>query len=173
MKKNEIKRTETIEKVVRVEYIAEDGTVFYGANGEEECRKYEESALFAVSKKLKRLSDINTSIYDLNEDGSDECGLEIFDVKTEEDLENLRRYLYLSLTKKGVSDKDIEYCFTSENGTRADYVFDSVTAGHEVLIFWSYDEDHFWTFKDGSLAGYFSWLRDKYNKIITPKEDNQ
>lgn len=167
MKKNEIKRT--IEQVVRVEYIAEDGQIF---TDEAECKKYEESALFAVSKKLKKLSMAGTSIYDLNEDGSEENGLEIFDVQTEEDLENLRRYLYLSLTKKGVSEKDIEYCFTSENGTRADYVFDSVTVGHEVLIFWSYDEDHFWVYKDGSLDGYFSWLRDKYLKIVTPKEEN-
>lgn len=170
MKKNEIKRTETIEKVIRVEYIAEDGQVFYD---EEECSKYEESALFAVSKKLKRLSGVHTSIYDFNEEGSDECGLEIFDVQTESDLENLRRYLYLTLTNNGVREKDIEFCFTSEDDKRADYVFDSVTAGHEVLIFWSYDEDHFWVYKDGSLEGYFSWLRDKYNKIITPKENNQ
>ena len=33
MKKNEIKKT--IEQVVRVEYIAEDGHIFYGADGEE------------------------------------------------------------------------------------------------------------------------------------------
>jgi hypothetical protein len=167
MKKNEIKRT--IEEVLRVEYIAEDGTVF---RDEVECQKYEESALFAVSKKLKKLSGEHTSIYDFNEEGSDECGLEIFDVQTEEDLENLRRYLYLTLTKNGVSEKSIEWCFTSENGTRNDYVFDSVTVGHEVLIFWSYDEDHFWIYKDGSLEGYFNWLREKYTKIITPKENN-
>lgn len=167
MKKHEIKRT--VEEVVRVEYIAEDGTVFYD---EAEAKKYEESALFAVSKKLKKLSNTNTSIYDLNEDGSDDCGLEIFDVQTEEDLENLRRYLYLSLTKKGLTESDIEYCFTSKDGKRADYVFDSVTVGHEVLIFWSYDEDHFWVYKDGSLEGYFSWLKDRYNRIITPKENN-
>ena len=170
MKKNEIKRTETIEKVVRVEYIAEDGTVFYD---EAECQKYEESALFAVSRKLKRLSGAHTSIYDFNEEGSDECGLEIFDVQTEEDLENLRRYLYLTLAKNGVSDKNINFCFTSEDGKRADYVLDSVTVGHEVLIFWSYDDDHFWVYKDGSLEGYFSWLREKYTKITTPKEDNK
>lgn len=166
MKKNEIKRT--IEQVVSVEYIAEDGTVFYD---EVECQKYEESALFAVSKKLTRLA--NASQYDLNEDSSDECRLEIFDVQTEEDLENLRRYLYLSLSKKCIREEYIEDCFTSKNGTRADYVFDSVTSGHEVLIFWSYDEDHFWVYKDGSLEGYFSWLREKYNKIVTPKESDQ
>jgi hypothetical protein len=167
MKKNEIKKT--IEQVVRVQYIADDGTIFYD---EAECQKYEESALFVVSKKLKRLSGAHTSIYDLIEEGSDECGLEIFDVQTDEDLENLRRYLYLSLTKKGVREKDIEYCFISEDGRRSDYVFDSVTAGHEVMIFWSYDEDHFWVYKNGSINGYFEWLMENYTKIITPKEEN-
>lgn len=168
MKKNEIKRT--IEEVVRVEYIAEDGTVFCD---EVECQKYEESALFAVSKKLKRLNIDGASIYDLNESGSEEEALEIFDVKTEEDLENLRRYLYLKLSKNGASERTIKECFTSDGEHRVDFVFDSVTIGHEVLIFWSYDEDWFWTYKDGSLEGYFSWLREKYTKIITPKEDNQ
>lgn len=54
MKVNEIRKTETIEKLVRTEYIAEDGTIF---RSEEECKKYEESALFAISKELKRLDD--------------------------------------------------------------------------------------------------------------------
>ena len=168
MRKNEIKKTETIEKVVRVEYIAEDGMIF---GTEEECRKYEESALFAISKKLKRLSGVHTTIYDLNEEGSDESALEVFDVQTEEDLDNLRRYLYLTMTKNGASESNIKECFTSENGKRKDFVFDGVTHGHEVLIFWGYDEDWFWVYKDGSLDGYFSWLREKYMNIITPKEE--
>ena len=167
MKKNEIKRT--IEQVIRVEYIAEDGQVFYD---EAECQKYEKSALFAVSKKLKRLSNANTSIYDLNEEGNEECGLEIFDVQTEDDLENLKRYLYLSLTKNGVSEKNIEYCFTSKDGARANYVFDGVTTGHEVLIFWGWEDDYFWVYGDGSLEGYFNWIKSNYTKIITPKEEN-
>lgn len=167
MKKNEIKRT--IEEVVRVEYIAEDGQVFYD---EAEAKKYEESALFAVSNKLKRLNVGKASVYDLNDSGSEEEELEVFDVQTEEDLEILRRYLYLKLSKNGASETMIRDCFTSENGKRADFVFENVTIGHEVLIHWSYDQDWFWTYKDGSLDGYFSWLRDKYTKIITPKEEN-
>ncbi len=167
MKKNEIKRT--VEEVVRVEYVAEDGQVFYN---EEECKKYEESALFVVSNKLKRLSN-NASIYDLIESGCEEDELEIFDVQTEEDLENLRRYLYLKAMKNGASEKYLKDAFTSPDGVaRKDFVFDGVTIGHEVLIFWSYDNDWFWVYKDGSLDGYFSWVRDKYTKIITPKEDN-
>ena len=54
MKVNEVRKTETIEKLVKIEYIAEDGIVF---RSEEECNKYEESALFAISKELKRLTE--------------------------------------------------------------------------------------------------------------------
>ena len=168
MKKNEIKKT--IEQVVRVEYIAEDGTVFYGANGEEECRKYEESALFAVSKKLRRLNNGHASEYSLNENGSEDNELEIFDVQTEEDLENLKRYIYLKLINNGASEDSAKSFFTAEYEDRKDFVFDNVTIGHEVLVFWSYDQDWVWTYKDGSLEGYFEWLRSKYNKIITPEE---
>ena len=168
MKKNEIKKT--IEQVVRVEYIAEDGHIFYGSNAEEECRKYEESALFAVSNKLKRLNIKGASIYDLNEDGSEENQLEIFDVQTKEDLENLKRYIYLKLINNGASEDSAKSFFTAEYEGRKDFVFDNVTIGHEVLVFWSYDQDWVWTYKDGSLEGYFEWLRSKYNKLITPEE---
>jgi hypothetical protein len=169
MKTNEIKRT--IEQVVRVEYIAEDGVIF---DDEKECIKYEESALFVVSHKLKRLTNEWTSHAALFED-RDEEELEIFDIQTEEDLENLRRYLYLKATKNGASDKYVKDCFTSENGNRNKYVFDNVTIGHEVLIFWGYDQDWFWVYNDGSLDGYFEWVREKYLKIITPEnaENNE
>ena len=167
MKKNEIKRT--IEEVVRVEYIAEDGTVFYD---EKECLLYEESALFAVSKKLKRLNDARTSQYDFNEAYCEENKLEIFDVQTEEDLENLRRYLYLTMTQNGAGADSVECCFTSVDGKRKNFVFENVTVGHEVIIFWGYDQDWFWVYKDGSLNGYFDWMKEKYTEIITPKEES-
>ena len=48
MRVNEVRKTETIEKLVKIEYIAEDGTVF---ESKEECKKYEESALFALSRE--------------------------------------------------------------------------------------------------------------------------
>ena len=37
MKVKEVRKTETIEKLVRIEYIAEDGAVF---RSEEECKKH-------------------------------------------------------------------------------------------------------------------------------------
>lgn len=167
MKKNEIKRM--IEEIVRVEYIAEDGTVFYN---EKECKKYEESALFVVSNKLKRLTTKWTSVQELNEDWSDEYELEIFNVQTKEDLDNLKKYLYLKAIKNGAHHKHIKNAFTSADGKRKDYVFDNVTIGHEVLIFWDYDKDWFWVYKDGSLNGYFEWIRERYTKIITSEDSN-
>ena len=168
MRKNEIKKT--VEEIIGVEYIAEDGTIF---NNKEECEKYEESALFVVSNKLKRLNTKETYINDFNDEGSCDCELEIFDIQTEEDLNNLRRYLYLKAITNGATEKGIKDAFTSEDGKRENFVFDNVTIGHEVLVFWSYDKDWFWVYKDGSLNGYFELLKERYDKIITPKEDKQ
>ena len=168
MRKNEIKKT--VEEIVGVEYIAEDGTIF---NNKEECEKYEKFALFVVNNKLKRLNTKETYINDFNDEGSCDCELEIFDVQTEEDLNNLRRYLYLKAITNGATEKGIKDAFTSDDGKRENFVFDNVTIGHEVLVFWSYDKDWFWVYKDGSLNGYFEFLKERYDKIITPKEDKQ
>ena len=165
MKKNEIK--EMVERVKEVQFVAEDGRVFYD---EAEALKYEESALFAVSKKLKRLHKGYTSEYDLNENGSEDNELEIFDIQTEDDLTNLRRYLYLKMSKNGASETSIKEAFTSENGRRENFVFDNITAGHEVLIFWGYDQDWGWTYGDGSLNGYLNFVKGKYNRIIATAE---
>ena len=165
MKRNEIK--ETREVVVRTEYVAEDGQVFYN---EEECKKYEESALFAVSKELKKLNVKKfNSVMDLIGEGNDDDEVEIFDIQTDRDLENLRRYLYLTLKKNGASESSVEECFISKDGVRKDYVFDGITIGHEVIIGFSYDQDWFWTYKDGSIEGYLGWLRDRITKLITPE----
>ena len=168
MRKNEIKKT--VEEIVGVEYIAEDGTIF---NNKEECEKYEKSALFVVSNKLKRLNTKETYINDFNDEGSCDCELEIFDIQTEEDLNNLRRYLYLKAITNGATEKGIKDAFTSEDGKRENFVFDNVTIGHEVLVFWSYDKDWFWVYKDGGLNRYFEFLKERYDKIVAPKEDKQ
>ena len=166
MKVNEIRKTETIEKLVRTEYIAEDGTVF---SNEEECKKYEESALFAISKELKRLTEKDrVSQNDINDNLSYDDMVEIFDVQTERDLENLRRYLYLKMRKNGASEDSVKECFTSKDGKRDKYVFDGVTAGHEVMIFWNYDEDWFWVYNDGSINGYCDFFhREDYKAYCT------
>ncbi len=157
MKVNEIKKM--VEQVVRVEYVADDGTVFYD---KKECEKYEESALFAIQKNLKRLHVAPITQYDLIEEGSDDSSLEIFDVQTEKDLENLKRYLYLVLSNNGVSETEINQYFEKQ--------FSNITIGHEVIIFWYYEDDGFYVYGDGSLNGYFEYVKNKYTELTTPKE---
>lgn len=166
MKINEIKKT--VEQVIRTEYIADDGVVF---NNEAECKAYEESALFVISKKVKKLNSKWASENAFLDTGSDENELEIFDVQTQEDLDNLKRYLYLKAIHNGAKDKYIQECFTSVDGKRENFVFDNVTYGHEVMVFWSYDNDWFWVYGDGSLEGYCDFVRSKYKKIISPVEN--
>lgn len=166
MKVNEIK--ETIERVVRTEYVAEDGAVFYDEN---ECKKYEESALFAVSKELKHLGEKGKVLtqYDINEECSCDCRVEIFDVQTDKDLENLGRYLYLKAKSNGANENDIKRAFNYDTTYHAEHAFVNVTKGHEVIIFWNYEEDWFWVYKDGSIEGYLDYHRNKMMALI--KED--
>ena len=166
MKINNIKVTKEV--VIRTEYVAEDGVVFYN---EEECKKYEESALFAVSKLLKRLTEEDCPKSNINDDLPCDDTVEIFDVQTEKDLENLKKYLYLKARKNGASENYVEECFTSKDGKRNKYVFENVTIGHEVMIFWNYDKDWFWVYNDGSIDGYCEFFRDRITKLITPKDE--
>lgn len=159
MKVNEVRKTETIEKLVRTEYIAEDGTVF---RSEEECKKYEESALFAISKELKRLGNKKNgaSEYDIYDECSEECLVEIFNAETERDIENIRRYVYL----KALSN--------SSYARKEDVDLPNITAGHEVIIHWNYDEDSCWTIGNGSIDAFCDYIRDNLMSLITPKEEN-
>ena len=161
MRVNEVKQTKTIEELVRTEYIAEDGTVF---RNEEECKKYEESALFAISKELKRLDNDNlknggSSEYDIYSECSDEYLVEIFNAETERDIENIRRYVYLKALSKSsyVRKEDID--------------LPNITAGHEVIIHWNYDEDSCWTIGNGSIDAFCSYIRENLMSLITPKEE--
>lgn len=159
MKVNEIRRTETIEKLVRTEYIAEDGTIF---RSEEECKKYEESALFAISKELKRLDNKKNgaSEYDIYGECSEECLVEIFNAETERDIENIRRYVYL----KALSN--------SSYVNKADVDLPNITSGHEVIIHWNYDCDSCWTIGNGSIDAFCDYIRDNLKSLIIPKEAN-
>lgn len=169
MRVNEVKQTKTIEELVRTEYIAEDGTVF---RSEDECKKYEESALFAISKELKKLTKDGTSQSEINDNFSYDDTVEIFDIQTERDLENLRRYLYLKARNNGASESSVNDCFKSTDGKRNSYVFSNVTYGHEVMVFWDNEEQWFWVYNDGSINGYCEFFREKITKLIASKEEN-
>ena len=158
MKVNEVKKTKTVEEVVRVEYIAEDGQVF---RNEDECKKYEESALFAISKQLKRMTNKKyVSQYDINDDCSDEYEVEIFNAENEKDIENIRRYVYLKAIKECPSTR------------KEDVELANITSGHEVIIFWNYVQDCCWTIGNGSIDAYCDYIRGNITRLITPKEEN-
>lgn len=168
MKVNEVK--ETREVVVRTEYVAEDGTIFYN---KEECDKYEASALATVSRKLKRLNKRTICEGDIFDDAG-EGEVEIFDVQSQEDLDDLEKYLRLKLVHNGWNDTEDASCganpFTSIDGKRENYVFENVTYGHEVMIFWNYEEDWFWVYKDGSIEGMKKYIQEKIEKLIKTEE---
>ena len=155
MKVNEVRKTKTIEELVKIEYIAEDGTVF---RSEEECKKYEESALFAISKELKRLDNKKNgaSEYDIYDECSEEYLVEIFDAETERDIENIRRYVYL----KALSN--------SSSVIESDVDLPNITAGHEIIIHWSYEEDSCWTIGNGSIDAFCDYIRENLTQLITP-----
>ena len=162
MRVNEVKQTKTIEEVVRTEYIAEDGEVF---SNKEECKKYEESALFAVSKQLKRLDNKKgrVSEYDIYDECSDEDLVEIFNVETERDIENIRRYVYL----KALSHSSYINSYVS----KSDVDLPNITVGHEVIIHWNYDQTACWTIGDGSIDALCNYIRGNLVSLITPKEE--
>ena len=153
MKTREIK--ETVERVVRTEYVAEDGTVFWD---KAECEKYEQSALFVVSKNLVKLA--TATEYDLF-NGADDNTVEIFDIKDSKDLDNLKKYIYLTAQKNGASQRMLEETLG---------FMDKFTHGHEIIIVWSYDDEYCWAFGNGSLQGYFDSITARYNKILNRDE---
>ena len=160
MRKNEIKRT--VEQVISVEYIANDGTVFAE---ESECIAYEKSARFIVSNKLKRLAKQDyVSEYDLFDYGCEDNRVEIFNVENQEDLDNLKKYVYLKMTRGKETEEDLK---------RIEKYFSKFTYGHEIIIYWDYDECWFWAYGDGSLKGYFDYIQEKYNKIIGKEEKKE
>ena len=148
-------REEKITKVVEIKYIADDGKEFHS---KEKCMEYEQSKIFLAKKGLKMLC--NTTAYQFLGSGSDEDGVEIFDIQTEQDLKKLKKYVYIKLKENNVSNNDIKDIFTSVDGKRKDYVLNGLTFGHEVILFWSYDEDWCYTYRDGSIEGYFQYVRD-------------
>ena len=161
MRTEEIKET----KVVGTKYIADDGTEFYSI---EECEKYEKSALFVMKAKLKLIADTNEDEFSVG--GCYDDAVEVFDVQTREDLDNLKAYLHLVLSIHGV--RDFDNYFSKDSSFN--FNFANVTFGHEVIIWWSYDQDHFWVYGNGSIDAYLDYVKQKaLNTIDKYKVDKE
>ena len=158
MKVKEIKE----EKVVRTDYIAEDGKVFHD---EEECRKYEESALFVLSQDLKMKTFLKSESMI---DGADEEYIRVFEVPTDKELEKLKRYLYLKTTGGMSIYRDGKWYnnyYDSASLNRVD--LSGLTYGHKIITFWSYEDDCCWMYGDGSLEAYANYAKERMEKAIT------
>lgn len=143
MKVNEIK--ETVEKVVRTDYIAEDGKVFHD---EEECKKYEDSALFVLSQDLK-MKKIRKS--ECMDDSCNDEYVRVFEVPTEQALEKLKRYLYLKAT----------------DGINITGDLSNLTYGHKIITFWNYEDNYCWTLGNGSIEVYYDYIKQRMEEAIT------
>lgn len=87
MRTNEVK--ETREVVVRIEYIAEDGTVF---NNEEDCKKHERTA--ELMSEYNKLVKGNVNEFELFfENGDVDYSYDIVEVKKENDIDIVNKVL--------------------------------------------------------------------------------
>ena len=159
MKVNEIK--ETVEKVVRTDYIAEDGKVFHD---EEECKKYEDSALFVLSQDLKIRKFWKS---DCMIDGADEEYVRVFEVPTERELEKLKRYLYLKATSGISIYRDGKWHNDYNSTTTPTVDLSSLTCGHKVITFWDWEDSCCWMYGDGSIEAYCDYAKQRMEDSIT------
>ena len=157
MRTEEIKET----KVIGTRYIADDGTKFLS---QEECMKYEKSALFVTRSKLKLIAITDEEDFAIT--GCYDNVVEVFDIQTQEDLDNLKAYLHIALSIHGV--KDMNTFFGDSEFSLA-----NVTLGHEVIIWWSYDQDCFWVYGNGSIEAYIEYVRQRALKSIEKYKERE
>lgn len=148
-----IKKEEVTKKEIVTKYIAADGATFYD---KDMCECYEKSALCAVKKTLKKLNVKDISQWDLFGTGDDESVVEIYDVKTAEDLLHLR--MYCDLESDGHGDLDN---------------LDKVTVGHEVVIFWNSEKDQYWTRGNGSIESVLEGIREQFKYALCIDGDRE
>ena len=96
----EKKQVERIRKSYETIYVANDGNEFYS---EDECRKYEMSALGVVSEKYKRLVKSTTTSYDLFNTGTEDDTIDIVRISTDADKDVVLQYLFIC---EGAKDEE-------------------------------------------------------------------
>jgi hypothetical protein len=147
-----INKKEITKKEVITEYVAVDGTTF---QDKEMCECYERSALCAVKKTLKKLNVKDVSQWDLFGTGFDEAMVEIYDVKSAEDLLHLRMY-----------------CDLESNGSGNINNLDKVTVGHDVVLFWNTEKDWYWTRGNGSIESVINSIKEQFKYAMSLPEDD-
>lgn len=163
----ERKQTTTVTYTV---YVAEDGAEF---NDKEQCKAYEESALYAVGKTLlgscmKRIKRevADKTIDAFIDDGYNRGTYFYFKLKTEQDKENFMRYVHL----KEVHDR---YYFLGTSkwwDEHTDYArkcvtLDEVELNKEYILFVNEDCESFGIFSKERFLEQFkkSWFEASRN----------
>ena len=161
---------ETVETVVRTDYIAEDGTVFHS---EEACKEYEGSALYAVTSQLKCLNRRMVTSEDVFPDGGCYGCIEVFNVETSNDLTLLKQYVQLTMKQNCATDKEVEWCMSGGGYDRMENTVSlkNLTYGHPVILFWSEDMDSCWACGDGSFAAMIAWIQDRFKRVFDLPEE--
>lgn len=101
----ELKRTETIEKIIG--YEANDGTRF---DSKEECKKYEKSALGVVYERFKKLivkEIYESSVFTNQGYGSEEYVYYLIDIKDENDVDTYNHFAQFTEGKQTIDNSYI------------------------------------------------------------------
>lgn len=143
----EVKRTRTIEEVTG--YEATDGTYF---TTKEECKKYEESALGVLAGRITKYRIGETTIYGLLDEGSDDCGVDIYRIPDADAAQSIAQYVVLQTRDNTYSTMFDKYI------------------GKEVIIMWGYDHD--WA-GVSTLEELLDTIKSNYDSVVkTYQEKN-
>lgn len=137
----EIKRTETIEKIIG--YKADDGTYF---DSKEECEKYEKSAFFVVHERFKKLIVKEMSEYEMFIDyavGSDEWIYLLLDIKSENDINVYNHFMQF---------------------TDGSEIIDETYIGKRILVGTGYDYDS-WARRCMNVIGTIEDFKKRLEKL--------
>lgn len=128
------------EVIKRIEYIANDGTIF---DNKEECSKYERTCECVIRSAYKKLVVGSFTQYELFGFGSDEISYDIVKVNTMEDLDSLNKMIKYY-------DKEIA-------------LYEKEIIGHETFVSWdSWDNK---PYKEGNIGTILNKIGMDYVKI--------
>ena len=146
-----ITKTKTIEEVIG--YEAYDGTHF---EVREECEKYEKTAKAVIEMRIKpyklgETSEWNFFCYR----GCDDSTVEVYSIPDEEAFDALCMYL---------KNNETEWSGTITVPEKENFI------GNNMILSWNYDHDYCDIY---TIDDILNEIRNSYEKVIKPKEENK
>lgn len=143
-------------------FVANDGTEF---TDEEQCKKYEESALGVLMTRYKPLVVCQTTEYGFFDFGCEDNAIDIVAPKTQKDVDTLlQMYILLNDTLYKGYKEGKEW--NTEQVTRAQYLFEQAMRDKEILLITrGYEGDCFYPmYTPSSMNEHFKEAAKRYNK---------